>query len=480
MSELGWVPSASKQTGVEVRVPIRVGSSWAFWQAAGLAVIVGFVTGIIASPLTTVLVLGAVATLALLTNPLGRALLYVVGGLIVLNSDSGITPAKLTYLAVVVVAVGVAMHRLHQARSEPWLQPFRPLLHAVWLLFVLIGVAALVGSRATASPQGIARDAVTYLLIAGAAPVALDASSGISPRGARRLTVLFGVLGAAGFAVALLHGRGVSALGVDRILLPTFVLPVLGLCVAASLALALRQFRWLPAVIVIPALTLVTGTRTDLVVVVSLVATFGSRHKIRASIVSGGMILLGVVTAVVLAVPLLVVFTSTDPYFLTDRFKLLQQFLSGAADPSYLQRAFAYRFTRQLFDGSPVFGVGLGHLFPDPQTGQIGTSYYLDSPLLFLAKFGLFGLALGVLVIVGFIRSFIAVRDAYGWDVTGTAARAFGWTMLALLPFGAPTEEKGFALAVLLLVLMFGARARAGQLLEAGGRIAVSERDAGP
>jgi hypothetical protein len=121
-----------------------------------------------------------------------------------------------------------------------------------------------------------------------------------------------------------------------------------------------------------------------------------------------------------------------------------------------------FSWSRDVWHQWPLTGAGPGYIYP-PVSGRGGGSLGLDSPLLLLSKFGLIGTAGLAIAFLLLVTAFRNVRKAAGYDVTGTASAGFLLVIIALLPFGTPLEDKGTALACLLLVAVLTARAKAAQ-----------------
>ena len=90
--------------------------------------------------------------------------------------------------------------------------------------------------------------------------------------------------------------------------------------------------------------------------------------------------------------------------------------------------------------------------------------FYLDTPLLTLAKFGLVGAIAIAIYLMAVARVVTRSRRLVGYATVYTTARASGFLFLALLPLGQFLEDKGLAfglgLRLVLVVTHHGQRTR--------------------
>jgi hypothetical protein len=145
--------------------------------------------------------------------------------------------------------------------------------------------------------------------------------------------------------------------------------------------------------------------------------------------------------------------TGGDTSRLLARFESIGRLLGNpGSDSSLLDRLAQTNAGLQSFLSAPISGVGAGHLFRwQDGLGLARESFILDAPTGFLAKFGLTGVAVAVAGTVLMIRwprarGSRASTAAAAW--TGFMAIAATWFLL----FGSPWEDKGFSLAVGLLI----------------------------
>lgn len=390
----------------------------------------------------------------LLARPAGRLVGFLGGAMLVLGGSSGVGLPKLVYLGYVAVAALIAARRAPRLADTSWGRPMRPLLRASLAYSALLGLTVTVAVAHGSALSDWLRDASGYLLLGVGPVIALDAAATLSARAAARLTGLVGIVAAIGFAAAWLARRGLGSLPLDRIVLPS--LPLSAICFAVALVAAFagrRRAAWATLAVGIPALLLVTGTRSAVVLGVGLLAVVGSARKAR---VGPGKAMVGacaLLAAMAVVLPRLGAGLALRSDFLSSRLEQGTSFLTGGGDASAALRARAYRVVVDAFLQHPVIGWGPGHRFPslDPTLPPVLT---LDTPLLALAKFGVLGSALFIGFLLGFVVAFHRSRKLCGWSNAGTAGRASLFIVIALLPLGAVYEDKGFALGLTLLLLL--------------------------
>lgn len=424
---------------------------------------------IAASPLVGVGVAAAVPGLALVVSSAKARLVTVtLGALLVFQSEAA--GAKYVYLAAATLCFALAAARLARTDDE-LLSAFRPLLPAGLVVWLLVGASALVARSTGTSLANWAADVLPYVLLVVLPVVGIDAAADVTPRVAGAIICFVGVLAAVGFAVDWLSRRGVSSLGVDRVVLATTAVPALAFAYAlVNASLAPRMLRWPVLAVTIAALMLVTGTRTNLVLVFVCAGLVGAAAKARFTV--GRLLLVAGATVAGCAatLPLLGGLVLSDPGFLTGRLAAaVTASRNGLADQSFAIRAASYASARAQFAEHPWFGSGPGHMYP-------GGTFTLDTPWMVPAKFGL----VGTLVLLGFLSAVVAsvrrLRRLVGYRHAMTAARGWAFVMAGLTPFGPWLEDKGTALALMLALAFVTADARSAT----GGRVGSADRNHGP
>lgn len=434
---------------------------WAL-QLGAIALGAGVVVAL--DPRLLGLAAAAVVCVYLLTTPLGRLAWFILGAMLVFQSGEGLTVSKLGYLVGVVLSVVLALPRLGTVLSTTWGARFAPAVRGAGLLAAWVALVTSIHSMAVRGIQMEvwSRDALTYLLISVAVVLGVDAASSVPKRQARVITAAVGAVAAIGFAMAWLERRLASGVPANQDLLASMVAVSVPLALALTLGLAGRGFRmrWLLCAVGLVSAVLVTGTRSGVVLAVAVVGLIGARSKSRvpAAKAAGGLLL--AMGAVAVALPVLwSLFTPQG--FREGRWNSAVRVLTEGfqQDQSGVIRARAYGYAVRIFEEQPLLGQGLGVLFPNPNPGGAAANFSLDTPLVFLAKFGVFGTAVLAVALWLIVSSFVR-RHGSPWLPEMTAARGSVTVWVVLLPFGATTEDKGFAVSVALLALLVGSASR--------------------
>ena len=394
--------------------------------------------------------IGAVLGIALLglvmAKSSARLLVTLIGALLVFQSPTSL--GKIVYLAVATLCFALSSLRLMAQGENVRLIAFRPMAYAGWAAAAVITLSLPVALSEGAEAEAWLQDVLPYILLITLPVVGLDAAVDMPARAVSGLLGVMGVVAAVGFMVDWLDRRHVSTLGMGRLILATTTLAALGFCYAATrAALGPHRPRWSTAAVVIAASMLVTGTRTNLVLLVALIGIVGRKSlgfvsPLRAATTASVFIAATCGFIVVLAQNLI-----SDPEFLQKRIRIALNFAGERQDQSYEMRRSAYSLAHERFIEHPWFGAGPGYKYPN---GLMS----LDTPWMTPAKFGV----VGTLVILVFLVT-------VGWCVRRTtrltsgkvpalylAARAWALLLLTLTPFFPWVEDKGTALAVMVLV----------------------------
>ncbi len=334
-------------------------------------------------------------------------------------------------------------------RSIRWLCP--------GLAFYFSATSAIAVSHGSTLENWL-RDIISYMLLATIPVLVVDAAAGLGRRGAARLVAVAGLLGAVGFSVSWLSRRGVSDLPLAHLVFPSLALCVVPFAYALTKALTGRasRARWGLLATSILTFLLVTGTRTSVVFVVSLLAVVGRKSKNLASLARVAAIVVPLTIGVVAGVVLIAGHLVSNDEFLPRRLNALSAVFStdGATrDESYLIRRQAYDNALDAWRKDPLFGAGPGYLYPTADgSGRSGTT--LDTPYLILSKFGL----VGTLVIAGYLLAFLMntrrSRLVVGYSTTSTTVRTSTLIFIALFPFGQLLDDKGMPIGLALLLLL--------------------------
>ena len=383
----------------------------------------------------------------MLAKSWARSMVIILGGLFVLGAGSDISASKVIYAALILLACAIATYRL-VTNPPSWISTFKPLIGVGVVLVGAMVIASLVSPN-PASAETLARQAIFYLLVPAAPLVGLDAGRDLKPRVVYLIIAVVGTVAAIGFATDWLSRRGVSSLDVGRFVLSSLILPAFCFALAlVQLACArgmARKLLWLMPTILIPIAMLVTGTRTNLIVLLAIFGVTGATrlHRVRlgqiifiVTIVAGiGLLLFPIVANAVLS----------RPDFIQQRLAAAVQVLNGntAEDQSFSGRSLQYSIAVDLIAKSPLFGYGPGF-----QAGQT-----LDTPLLTVAKLGILGTAVLAAFLITCVVVIMKSGKKYGYSVAHTASRGLVLVFLANIPFGTPIEDRGFGFTLILVFM---------------------------
>lgn len=445
---------------------------------------------------------------ALIYSPSVRIAFLSVGALGTLQSSQDFDYVKVAYLVGAGIATLGAGHSLVRTGGVR--------RHALPLVISMLVMALVVVSFPVALLHGAAvvswiRDAAPYVLVGLVPLLAIDSMQVRDQRLVPGLLIMCGALAALAFALEWLHRRNLSQLGDVNWILPSFGLGVALFSYAVASVIGMNAvLRWMPVAAFVMACYVVTGTRTMVVVMGAPVAAVlsGSMQTMRmrlARVITGAPLFvlltflfslslaavsgsdlraavarLGTISEAIppmeSAVPAATLtsagplpnatLTSPAPLSIapTARPTIRKTAVPTPTYPSPAAQSFTERITQsrialEAFASSPLFGVGLGHEFVwSSVTGRQKRGLSPDTPLAFLAKFGLVGLL--VLALCGVIagRLWIRTMAMDGWTTERAAVVAFAAVWILHLPLGLPFEDKGFALGTLLLVSLCSRR----------------------
>ncbi|KRF05103.1 hypothetical protein ASH00_11755 [Arthrobacter sp. Soil782] len=402
--------------------------------AAGMIVMLGPFLGLAAGLMPIILVL-------IVQKSWFRMLLVVVGGLFVFGSSSDVGPAKVLYFAVLLLCAAVSFVRL--VKDPPaYLRHFRflPALGLCFITFMVLSTFAGSADYITAI-----RQSVFYFMVPIAPIIGLDVGRDLKPKVVMRWIGVIGTAAAIGFATDWLERRGVSSLSVGKIMLSSLILPALAFSLAfvhVALAKGSARFSWAISVVVIPVAMLITGTRTNLVIFLAVLAVIGSAQKFRVPLIRAVVIVGSCVAAAAMLIPILGKYVLNSPEFLESRVEAMNGVLTGTgADQSLASRSEQYDYAASMIAESPWLGWGAGFVAP----------MSMDTPLVTIVKLG----AIGTMFLVGFlIMTFVGIMRsgrAIGGSPMHTASLGLGVIILANIPFGTPIEDRGFGFTLLLI-----------------------------
>lgn len=444
--------------------------SRADWVVAGAVPLLALAgAGLAVGPFShTVAVAAVVGPLLLMwcVKSAGVRLAVVAVGALAVFQTSGPT-GKYAYMGAALLCVALSLVNLRRRDDDQ----FRQALTLAPFMIVFLGpVSFLIANGNGIGIDAWFRDVLPYLMVVLLPIVGLDAAQHMSARALSRLIAIIGVLAAVNLAVTWLGRRG----GIEsnlQVLLATGVLSGFALCFALA-HVARHAPRWGLAAVVIAGALVLTGSRTNLIVIAAaMLGVIGLQSKGRLPapravgfVMAGGAMVAGIVT---LASPWL------EEGFLLARYEAMVSVVRGGQDQSYDFRSLQYAAATDRWEARPWLGGGPGYLYrADSLFGVNSTAaeraevFTLDTPVVVLAKFGVVGTVLLLAYLIAVFRGVAACRR--GPAPAFTAARAFAFVLVALVPFGASLEDKGASIAIALMVAVAAATGREQRVASVG------------
>jgi O-antigen ligase len=424
--------------------------------AVVLSVVVGAVLTV--EPVLATLPIVALLCALMLVDGRARTLLVIFGGLFVFQRGEGLDMSKVGFLALFGVAFVGAFVSVRGAHESAAYKLARPLLMASVALVALVALSLTVAhNNATPLVGAWLRDVAPYLLLASAPIFALDAHASFSRRGLVTILVTAGTVGAVAFAVHWLDRRGIADLQGANLGLASRLVPAALFAYGMSAVLQGRRNRWLVVSMLVLALLLVTGTRTNLVLLVApLVIVLGARRQ-RASRSLRLALVAPVAVALTIALGLVVIGASgADNEFLKERITLVAS-TGRSADDSFTERLRQSRAAWEVFESNRIVGAGPGTIFQwETLQGEDISSFLLDTPLTYPAKFGLVGLVFLIYVIAKYWAFVRALGRRSGGSVAYLALLGYLAIAVASAHAYPPFDDKGLSFGlILLLALVF-------------------------
>jgi hypothetical protein len=423
----------------------------------------------------------------------GRVLVLVVvlGGLFILQGSNNLDAPKIVYLLLATAAVAVAL------AGAPWrLSEARAAIARPWLIAAGAIVALLIVSLAVSLAHGTPftswlRDASPYALFAAAPILAFACARNASQRWLVAVLAVCGALASVSFAVEWIGRRQLAHLPIDRIALPSEALGAALLALATAVALAgvsrRTSWGWAAMAGVVLGLFFVTGSRSTLLL---LAIPFGIALFAGQPWRSASRVLL---TEVAIAI---VVFVAADagiavangtlsislwsstanptsstqspaapaPDRLTQRVDQIGSLIADpGSDPSFQARLEQTKVAWQAFISSPLIGVGPGCEFHwSTIAAGVRDSFTLDTPMVYLAKFGLLGLVPLALFAAAYLRLALELWRRQLARIEYLTVVGFAFVLAVVGIQGFPIEDKGASFA-LILVLALGVHGLVGQ-----------------
>lgn len=411
-----------------------------------------------------VLMLPCVFVLAFLSINSAQMRLYVfVGlGMLVMQSESGFISSLKPIYFLLVIAFGLMALSNVKYLDANIRKALSPVFLGSALLLVLIAIYVIYSLIQGEAPSRVIRDAFTYVLIVAAPFIGADASRESTLVSARLFVAGVTGLAAVSFSVFWLSARQVGVQNADRLFMFSIILSGLGIMLGIVYGMLRLRPVWLMFGIFCLLAVLVTGTRSGLLLVLGLLGALGAKHKLRIPLPKLSAGLLCVTGGAYLLLPAVSGRVSQDG-FMDSRVRALQNVLEGGieSDASGVMRFRAYEILYEVWNDKPLFGVGFGKAFTSVHPGQAPVDFQLDSSMLILAKFGLFGAATMVVAIgLIFFGLLVFHKQTHARSEVQTVAAAFIFMVGCFFLLGLPMEDKGFAYSVCLLVYLLSVHNR--------------------
>lgn len=444
--------------GVRIVVPSFARTDQVTIFTAMLVVPLSVVTGaaLAVAPLLAVLPIVGLAIIPLLLDGRARILFVVFGGMFVLQRSSEFDMLKVGFLALFAVAFVGAFVNVRQMWSTPAYQLARPLLIGSTAFAVLAALSLFVAYKnGTPVVGGWLRDIAPYLLFASAPVFALDAQAWLSRRSLEVLILAAGIVAAFAFAAYWLNARNILDLQASRIGLASLFVPAALFAYGMSAVLHARRLMWLAVSAFVLALLLVTGTRTNLVLLIAPLAIALSARQYRLARSIRLAVLGPIAVAATLVFGLAIVNVSdASRDDLGVRIALLRE-TGGASDDSFSERYLQAQVAWRTFKSSPVVGAGPGVPFKWRTIDRTAASTStLDTATTFPAKFGLVGLFVLAIIIATYWSFAKALVRRNGPTVEYLALVGYLAVAVAVTIGYSPFEDKGFSFGLVLILAL--------------------------
>lgn len=400
---------------------------------------------------------------AMLLSPQGRLMAFVLGTLATAGSSAGVTTLELAFVGFLIpltIAAFVSVNRRIRSVNPEEANILRSVRNGAMLSLIATMVGVCVGIFNHGSLLDATRASVSYFSITVAVLCGLDCWDEVRRSFVSGLATVVSVVSATSFMLFYSHARGVTAAeSVGPLpILPSMVLAGLGVALGVT-QLAENRARLVTSVIrlLYPiAALLASGTRTGLVLIVAFASGLSRKRNgdspalvLALSLLLGGLVMFPMLNLVSRLTG------TTD--FASERLRSIREVITMgiSSDASGESRVIRYRVAWDAFMDSPTVGRGLGAQYFD----GVRHLYYLDTPLMYLATFGIAGF-----VLIGVGIAFICRglwRGTNLKDVRDSQAKRLligvGAVVMALSPFSVVLEDRGLAVTIaLLLAFTFG------------------------
>lgn len=421
---------------------------------------------------------GIIGTFCAVGTTSGRLLMLCFGTMVMFGPTLFGETIRSLFLLLLVMGTALALVSIERkVRGRPNFISIRK-FYLPLLVFAAVPVASMyIMAYYSTDVVSWVRDATTFILIPIGIVYGIDAGLSLKIRTLQGLFAILGILAAFAYMTSWLVRRQQLPPSAELPLLSSSMISIPVICMSLTLYFTSRaRLRYLWGLIaVIQLLMLVSaGGRssvlycTAIVLFISVSALFARRGVVKL------LILLGVAAGIAVGF-----FAIYAPFvrssFLSNRLDWFSDVSLDAVegDGSGEARLRAYRIMWESFLEKPLLGHGFGYSYPPVSAAAIDV-FTLDTPLVYLAKFGVIGTLAVFFAIFSLVRACLRLTHQRAerfqvFMMWGAAIAAW----MATLPSGAPTEQKGFGigLAVLIAVSVAWCRSqgpplRAGKLQE--------------
>ena len=402
----------------------------------------------VATNLSGLAVLAAASVTAIpivIRNSKARLFVLVFGAIFVFQSSSGLSPAKLAYLGVLLLSLGVAVP-VGNSR----------LARTGFGVAVVLALLALLSAVRGNDPINVIRDASNYFLLIAAAPLAYHFGRRLSERTLMRFTVAAGLTGAYALTANWTKIRGLGG-ALPSAGASSNVLFMLGFSVVIARAFtSAKSGRWWALAAILMAAGLATGSRGMLFLVLAPITVAvwlrplkaGSARRLARKALRSAVI----VTPICFVVAIVAVSAlSIDVGAAFDRILSVTHLGQGSANASLVERQLQQDLALSAFRQSPLVGSGPGTIWLKyhPTSNTYTASFNLDTSFVLLGKWGIVG-SLAILILLWrwwrLLRPNRSVPDVWGLIVIG-----FVPVFLAQSALSSGVEDRGLPLTLILV-----------------------------
>jgi hypothetical protein len=413
-------------------------------------ILFGVVTGLLTALdiRASIIPLAILLCVPLVLNSTFRFLYIVMGSLFILGSVE-FTTNKLAFFVGIIILVMSTFRKIDNYLIE--ISHFKPIIITSLLFasYVLISMIIAIVMRQATIIFAL-RDATPYFLFSLSPIIALDVANGVKQKKFNLIFLITLIIGTLFFSIGWISRRGISSMEYGSLGLVSFLIPLafFANCASKSIRGDKHIILWTIISGLVLASMFATGTRTSIVALVApiVIAFIGRTKKLLRMIT----FLIGIVIFGIMALFTIINLTGSDIDAISGRLgklSVLSSRQSMESDLSYLDRNAQTQIAIFEFKKSPIIGMGVGVGF-----SEWGKGLNIDSPIAFLAKFGLLGVIMLLSTIATLIRFLWVLFKCNIRTVPVYSMIGFISISATLMILASPFEDKGFSIAYLLLL----------------------------